>query len=59
MAIITVITAADVGWMLARGGDAIVAGATGADDLGVIDRVRWNPQCVAMAVFADVGRQDM
>jgi hypothetical protein len=59
MAIVTVIAAADVGWVFAGRYRAIVAGTTGADDLGVIDRGRWNPQCVAVAVFADIGCQYM
>ena len=55
MAIITSIATADVRWMLAGGSDAIVAGAARADDLGVINRRRWNPQRTVVAVFADIG----
>ena len=55
VAIITRIGTGDMRWMFAGRNGAIVAGATGTDDLRVIDNGRWKPQCVAMAVFANVG----
>ena len=59
MAVFTSNTAADVERVFACCNSAIVAGATGADDLGVINRGRWNPQCVAVAVFAHIRGLDM
>ena len=59
MAVITGITTADVRRMFARGDDAIVAGTTGPDDLGVINRGRRNPQRVAVAIFANIGGLDV
>ena len=55
VAVITGISTVDVRWVFARGGDAIVAGATSANDLGVINRVRWNPQRAVMAVLTNIG----
>ena len=55
VAIITRIGTGDMRWIFAGRNGAIVAGATGTDDLRVIDNGRWKPQCVAMAVFANVG----
>ena len=59
MAVITGITTADVGWVLARGGDAIVAGTTGTDDLGVINRVGRYPDDVVVTVLAQIRGLDM
>ena len=59
MAVITGITTADVRRMFARGDDAIVAGTTGPDDLGVINCGRRSPQRTVVAVLADIGRRDM
>ena len=55
MAVITGIASGDVRCVLARGGDAIVAGTTGTDDLGVINRVRWNPKRIVVAVLTNIG----
>ena len=55
MAVITRITTADVRCVFADGRYAIMAGATGTDDLGVINRVRWNPQRAVMAVLTNIG----
>ena len=59
MAIITVIAAADMGRVFARGGAAIVAGTTATDHLRVINRGRGNPQRVAVAIFANIGGLDV
>ena len=55
MAVITGITTGDMRCVLANGGDAIMAGATSANDLGVINRVRWNPKRIVVAVLANIG----
>ena len=51
------------GWqvikILTHGRDAIVATATGAQHLEVIDRHRRIPQVGAVAVFADVSSCDV
>ena len=55
MAVITGIAATDVRCVFANGRYAIVAGTTGADHLGVINRGRRLPQVGAVTVFADGG----
>jgi len=54
MAIVTGVATGDMGRMLAGGDSAIVAGATGAEDLGVIDSLCRHPYSWTMAIFADV-----
>ena len=56
MAVITGIAATDVRCVFANGRYAIVAGTTGADHLGVINRGRRLPQVGAVTVFADRSR---
>ncbi len=59
MAVITSIGTGDMRCVLAGRNRAIVAGTAGTDHLGVIDRGRWSPQYVAVAIFADVRGLDM
>jgi len=56
MAVVAGIAAGDVGRVFARRRDAIVAGATGAYDLGVIDGKRGRPDTRRVAILADIGR---
>ena len=56
MTIVAGIAACDVGRMLAGGSDAVVAGTTIADYLGVIDSNRRYPYRRAVTIFADVRR---
>ena len=53
MAVITGISAGYVCWMLARRGNTIMAGSTGADDLGVIDHQYWRERDDAVAILAN------
>ena len=57
MTVIAVVAAGNMRWMLAGGCDAVVAGATCTQDLGVIDYCHWRKHACAMAVFADVRRK--
>lgn len=59
MAIITIVTAGNVRWVLALRGRAVVAREAGTKYLCVIDRPRRIPCCRAMAVLADVRRAHM
>lgn len=59
MAVVAGVAAGDVGWVLTRGDDAIVAGSTVANDLGVVDGYRGYPNRRTVAVLADVGRLNM
>ena len=54
MAIVTGVATGDMGRMLAGGDVAIVAGDTGAEDLGVIDSLCRHPYGWAMTILADV-----
>jgi len=56
MAVVAGITAGDVGWMFTGRGDAVMAGATGAYDLGVIDGKRRYKHIGAVAILADISR---
>ncbi len=56
MTIVTGIAAGNVGGILAGRDIAVVAGLTGADDLGVIHHGGRRPKIDAMAVFADRSR---
>ena len=46
-------------WVLARRNDAVVAGTTSADYLGVIHRVSRNPDIGVMAVLANFRCQNV
>ena len=59
MAIITVIAAGDVGGILARSDNAVMAGTTGAQHLRVVDHVCRRPQVTVVAVLTDFGGLDM
>ena len=59
MAVIAIITARDMRWVLACCNDAVVAGAASANYLGVVHRVSWNPDVGVMAVFANFRSQNM
>ena len=55
MTIVAGVAAGDMGRMLTGGGDAVVAGATSANDLRVVDICRWGPHRWTMAVLANIG----
>ena len=57
MAVIAVVAARDMRWVLTGGGDAIVTGAATSDYLGVIDDHHGLPHVRSVAVFADIRRQ--
>ena len=57
MAVVTIVAAGDVGWMLAGCGDAVVTGAAATQYLCVIHSHRRYPYRRAVAVLADIGRQ--
>ena len=59
MAVIAGIATCYMGRNLAGCGDAIVAGATSADDLNVVDGVNWRPNIGVVAVFADIAGLDV
>jgi len=53
VAVVAIIAAGDMCWVLAGRNDAVVAGAAGADHLGVIHGVRRDPDIGIVAVFAN------
>ena len=57
MTVIAIVAAGDVRRVLAGGSDAIMAGATGPQNLGVIDYHHGREHIGAVAVFTDIGRQ--
>ena len=59
MAIITGITTGNMCWVFADGRYAIMAGATSANNLGVIDCVCRNLQRASVAIFANIGGLDV
>ena len=59
MAVVAVIAAGDMRWVLAGGNDAIVTGAASADYLRVVHRVSRNPDIGVMAVFANICCQNV
>ena len=59
VAVVADVAAQDMARVLARGGHAVVATATGADDLGVIDHGHGNPARTRVTVLADIGRVDV
>ena len=54
MTVIAVIAAGNVRRMLAGGNNAVMAGSTTADDLGVVDDQHGHEHGRTMAVFADI-----
>ena len=46
-------------WVLAGRNDAIVAGAAGSDNLGVIHGVCWHPDIGIVTIFANFRCQNM
>ena len=59
VAVVAIVAALDVRGMLANRGDAVMAGATEADDLQVIDGKCRQPGIRRVAVLADVARVDV
>ena len=59
MAVIAVIAAGDMRWILAGCNDTIVARTASADYLGVIHCVRWNPDIGIVTIFANFCCQNM
>ena len=57
MTVIAIVAAGDVCRVLAGRSDAIVTGATGPQNLGVIDYHHGREYVGAVAVFTDIGRQ--
>ena len=57
MAIVTIVTARNVGWMFARRGDTVVTGAAAAQYLCVVDSYGWYPHRDAVTVLAHIGCQ--
>ena len=59
MAVVAIIAAGDMRRVLARRNNAIVAGAAGSNNLGVVDRESWNPDIGVMAVLANFCSQNV
>lgn len=59
VAIIAIITAINVAWMLARGDGAIVTRTASADDLRVVNGIGRCPDNIVVAILAHVGRRNM
>ena len=59
MAVVTVITTGDMRRMFADCRDAVVAGTTRPDYLGVVNHVRWDPRVRVVAILADIRRLDV
>ena len=59
MAVVAVIAARNVCRVLAGRRHAIVTGAAGTNDLGVVNRVRGHEYTGVVAVFADGSRLDV
>ena len=53
VAVVTVVTAGNMRRMFADRYHTVMAGAAGADDLSVVNRIRRNPGIRCMAIFAD------
>ena len=53
MAVVAIIAAGDMRRVLACRNNAVVAGAAGSNNLGVVHRISWNPDVGIMAVFAN------
>jgi len=56
MAVVAVVTAGNVGRVLAGRRNAVVAAAARADDLRVVDRHCWQPSCRGVAILAEISR---
>lgn len=59
MTIVASIAGLNVGWVLARGCRAVVAGPAGSKHLQVLDLYYRLPEVRAVAIFADVGGQNV
>lgn len=59
MAVIAGITTSYMGRILAGRSDTVVARATGADDLNVVNGVNRRPHVGVMAIFADIAGLDV
>jgi len=59
VAVVAIIAAGDMRGMLAGRDDAVMTGAAGTDDLGMVDRVSRGPDVRRVAVFADVAGLDV
>ena len=59
VAVIAVIAARDMRRVFAGRNCAVMTGAAGTNDLGVVDEVRRYPDVRGMAVFAHIGRLDV
>jgi len=59
MTVITVITARDVGWVLAACDNAVMTGTAGAQTLRVVDSKYRRPDIARVTVFANVARLHM
>ena len=56
MAVIAVVAAGNMRWVLADCGDAVMAGTTSSQYLGVIDYRHWREHARVMTVFTNVRR---
>ena len=54
VAVVTIVAALYMGWVLATRNCAVVTRTASADDLGVVDIVGRSPQRVVVAVLADI-----
>ena len=59
MTVITIRAAGDVRWILYARNYAVMAGATGAEHLRMVNRVNRRPDIRIMAVLANIRRLDM
>jgi len=59
VAVVAIIAAGDMRRVLARRNNAIVAGAAGSYNLGMVYRVSWNPDIGVMAVLANFCSQNV
>ncbi len=59
MAVVAIITAGDMRRVLACCNNAVVAGAAGSNNLGVVHRVSWNPDIGVVAVLANFRCQNV
>lgn len=59
MAVAAVVAAGDMRWRLSCRDDTVVAGAASTDYLCVVNSVSGDPDIGVMAVFADIGCQNV
>ena len=59
VAVVTVRTACDVSRVFANGCDSVMTGAAFAQDLHMVDSERGRPDIRVVAIFANVGCQNM